>query len=35
MQKYLRYTDDNTPMTESEELKRLFMKMNEKSEKAG
>ena len=35
MQRYLRYTDDTTLMTESEELKRLFMKTKEKSEKAG
>ena len=32
----LRYADDTTLMTESEEeLKSLSMKMNEKSEKAG
>ena len=32
----LRYTDDTTPMAESEEeLKSLFMKMKEESEKAG
>ena len=32
----LRYTDDSTPMTESEEeLKSLLMKMKEESEKAG
>ena len=31
----LRYADDTTLMTESEELKRLLMKVKEKSEKAG
>ena len=32
----LRYIDDTTPMAESEEeLKSLFMKMKEESEKAG
>ena len=31
----LRYTDDNTLMTESEELKSLLMKVKEESEKAG
>ena len=32
----LRYTDDTTPMTESEEeLKTLLMKVKEESEKAG
>ena len=32
----LRYADDNTLMTESEEeLKSLLMKMNEESEKVG
>ena len=31
----LRYADDTTLMTESEELKRLMMKVKEKSEKAG
>ena len=32
----LRYTDDTTLMAESkEELKRLFMKVKEESEKAG
>ena len=35
MQKYLRYTDDSTPMTESEELKSLLIKVKEESEKAG
>ena len=30
----LRYADDTTLMTESEELKRLLMKVKEKSEKA-
>ena len=29
----LRYTDDTTLMTESEELKRLLMKVKEESEK--
>ena len=32
----LRYADDNTPMTESEEeLKSLLMKVEEESEKVG
>ena len=31
----LRYTDDTTLMEESEELKRLFMKVKEVSEKVG
>ena len=31
----LRYAEDTTLMTESEELKRLLMKMKEESEKAG
>ena len=31
----LRYSDDTTLMAESEELKRLLMKVKEKSEKAG
>ena len=31
----LRYADDTTLMTESEELKSLLMKGNEKSEKVG
>ena len=32
----LRYTDDTTPMAESEEeLKRFLMKVKEESEKAG
>ena len=31
----LRYADDTTLMTESEELKSLLMKMKEESEKAG
>ena len=31
----LRYTDDNTLMAESEELKSLLMKVNEESEKVG
>ena len=31
----LRYADDTTLMAESEELKSLFMKVKEKSEKAG
>ena len=32
----LRYADDNTPMTESEEeLKSLLMKLKEESEKVG
>ena len=31
----LRYADDTTLMTESEELKRLLMKVKEESEKAG
>ena len=31
----LRYTDNTTFMTESEELKRLLMKVKEKSEKVG
>ena len=30
-----RYADDTTLMTESEELKRLFMKVKEESEKVG
>ena len=30
-----RYADDTTLMAESEELKRLLMKMKEESEKAG
>ena len=30
-----RYADDTTPMAESEELKRLLMKVKEESEKAG
>ena len=30
-----RYTDDTTLMAESEELKRLLMKMKEESEKVG
>ena len=33
--KNLRYTDDTTPMAESEELISLLMKMKEESEKAG
>ena len=33
--KYLRFADDTTLMTESEELKRLLMKVKEESEKAG
>ena len=33
--KYLRYTDDTTPMAESEELKSLLMKLKEEREKAG
>ena len=32
---YLRYADDTTLMTESEELKSLLMKVKEESEKAG
>ena len=32
---YLRYTDDTTFIAESEELKNLFMKVKEESEKAG
>ena len=33
---YLRYADDTTLMAESEEeLKRLFMKVKEESEKSG
>ena len=32
---YLRYADDTTLMAESEELKRLLMKMKEESEKVG
>ena len=31
----LRYADDTTLMTESEELKSLFMKVKEESEKTG
>ena len=31
----LRYTDETTLMAESEELKRLLMKMKEESEKVG
>ena len=31
----LRYTDDNTLMTESEELKSLLMKVREENEKVG
>ena len=31
----LRYTDNTTFMTESEELKRLLLKVKEKSEKVG
>ena len=31
----LRYADDTTLMAESEELKRLIMKVNEESEKVG
>ena len=31
----LRFADDTTLMTESEELKRLLMKVKEESEKAG
>ena len=31
----LRYADDTTFMEESEELKRLLMKMKEESEKVG
>ena len=31
----LRYTDDTTPMAESEELKSLLMKVKEESEKVG
>ena len=31
----LRYTDDTTLLAESEELKSLFMKMKEESEKVG
>ena len=31
----LRYADDTTVMTESEELKSLLMKMKEESEKVG
>ena len=31
----LRYADDTTLMTESEELKRLLMKVQEESEKVG
>ena len=31
----LRYSDDTTVMAESEELKRLLMKVKEESEKAG
>ena len=32
---HLRYADDTTLMTESEELKSLFMKVKEESEKVG
>ena len=32
---HLRYTDDTTLMAESEELKRLLMKVQEESEKVG
>ena len=32
---YLRYADDTTLMAESKELKSLFMKVKEESEKAG
>ena len=32
---HLRYADDTTLMAESEELKRLLMKMKEESEKVG
>ena len=32
---YLRYADDTTLMTESEELKSLLMKVKEESEKVG
>ena len=32
---YLRYADDTTLMAESEELKSLFMKVKEESEKVG
>ena len=31
----LRYADETTRMAESEELKRLLMKLKEESEKAG
>ena len=31
----LRYADDTTLMTESEELRRLLMKVKEESEKVG
>ena len=31
----LRYADDTTPMAQSKELKRLLMKVKEKSEKVG
>ena len=31
----LRYADDTALMTESEELKRLFVKVKEESEKVG
>ena len=31
----LRFADDTTPMTESEELKNLLMKVKEESEKVG
>ena len=31
----VRYTDDTTPMAESEELKSLLMKVKEQSEKVG
>ena len=31
----LKYADDNTLMAESEELKRLLMKVKEESEKVG
>ena len=33
--KNLRYADDTTLMTESEELKNLFMKVKEESKKVG
>ena len=31
----LKYADDTTPMTESEELKSLLMKLKEESKKVG